>query len=305
MKLAALRTLPKQAVEHWGQDQVPRLAASLAFYTILSLAPLLLIAITVAGSITSAGEARGRVVQEITALLGPDGARAVQSLVEATQRRQGSGTLRLVVGFVFWLFAAGALFSHLQDALNTVWHIARERGRGLRRWLKDRFLSLATAVGLVFLLLVSLVVSGGVGLLAGALGQPIAGAPLWLRALFALVSVGVIAAAFALLYWLLPDAEVAWRDIWLGALATSLLFNLGRLLLGLYVGHSRLATDFGAGGAILLVLLWVYYSALLVLLGAEFTRAYAEEYGSGVRPKPGAERVAEVEEKGGDAKGTG
>jgi len=181
------------------------------------------------------------------------------------------------------------LFGQLQDAMNTVWEVQPKPGRGLLGLLKDRLLSLSMVMGTVFLLLVSLVVSAGLAALSGLFGSWAAGGIGQLVAF--VVSFGVFTGLFAMIYRFLPDAKVAWRDVWLGAVVTALLFTAGKTLIGLYVGRSGVASAYGAAGSLIVLLVWVYYSSQIFLFGAEFTKAFADRYGSGIEPEAGAEPV--------------
>jgi membrane protein len=228
--------------------------------------------------------------EELTATAGPDVARAVQSILAHAQGF-GSGVLATVVGVVALLFGASGVFGQLQDALNTIWGVEPKPGRGIWGLIHDRFLSLTMVLGTAFLLLVSLVISTALK----ALGGLVAPAPGFAAVLWDIVNVvvsfGIITLLFALIYKVLPDATIGWRDVWIGAALTALLFTVGKYLLGLYLARGSVTSGYGAAGSLVLILLWVYYSSQILLFGAAFTRVYADRYGSHVQPAPNAVAV--------------
>lgn len=273
--------LVKESYHRWDEHKAMRLGAALAYYTVFSLAPLLVICLGVVGLIFGADAARTQVAHEIGNTAGEPVASAVGGMLKET-RDQSANIWATVVGIVVLLFGASGVFGQLQDALNTVWDVAPKPDRGWLAIVKDRFLSFTMVLGTCFLLLVSLVVSSALAALA-TLWTPQAlpgGTYLW-QGLNNAVSLGVITLLFAAIYKVLPDAKIAWRDVWTGALVTALLFTIGKFLLGIYLGHSGVTSGYGAAGSLVLILLWVYYSSLILLFGAEFTRVYAEHHGRG------------------------
>ncbi len=286
--------LLKQTVSEWVDDNVPALAAALAYYTLFSIAPLLIIAIAVAGLVFGQEAAHGAIQAQLRGLIGEPGATVVQDLVASASKRE-SGLLATVLGLAVLGFAATGVFVQLQDALNTIWKAKRRQMSGLLSFLRQRLLSFAMVLGIGFLLLVSLVVSAGLA----AAGTFLVGLlPAW-EAVLHVVNVGisfaVITLLFAMIYKVLPDTRVAWSDVWIGAAVTSLLFSLGKLGIGLYLGKSSVASAYGAAGSFAVLLLWVYYSSQLLFLGAEFTQVYARWHGSrragrGERQAPGEPR---------------
>jgi len=287
---ASIWTLFREAFADWLDDRAPRLGAALAYYTALSLAPLLLIAIGIAGMAFGAEAAQGRVVGELRNLVGDDGGRAIQDMLEHA-RTPSAGIIATTVGAVTLLLGAAGVFGQLQDALNTIWEVTPRPGRGWRGFLKDRFLSLTMVLGTGFLLLVSLVVTAGIA----AAGESLRGISPGVEALAELatmlVSFCVVVVLFAMIYKFLPDAEIAWREVWIGAVVTAALFVVGKFAIGLYLGHASIGSAYGAAGSFVVLLVWVYYSAQVLLFGAELTQVYARRTGRRVEPARGAIRI--------------
>ncbi|HTE53415.1 MAG TPA: YihY/virulence factor BrkB family protein [Kofleriaceae bacterium] len=280
--------LVKATFSEWVDDKASRLAAALAYYTAFSLAPLLVIAIGVAGLVFGDEAAQGRIVGELQSLMGPDGARFVEELIAAS-RRPASGITATVVGVVILLFGATGVFGELQDALNTIWGVKPGPSRqGLRGILKDRLLSFTMVLGTGFLLLVSLALSAAFAVIGSRVGGLLPFPEAALQLVNFLVSLGFITLLFALIFKVVPDAKIAWRDVWIGALITALLFSLGKLVIGLYLGKSTVTSSFGAAASLAVMLIWIYYSAQILFIGAEFTQVYATRFGSRIRPARGA-----------------
>jgi membrane protein len=273
----------KETFNQWSVDEPFQLAAALAYYTLFSLAPLLLIAITIAGFVFGREVTERQLITTFGGLVGPQGAEAIQGLLQSASQPQ-SGLFGTLLGIVTLLIGAGGVVGQLQDSLNTIWGVAPKPGRGLLGMVQDRFVSLAMVLGVGFLLLVSLTVSTVLsaaihfmsGVLPGSEG-------LW-HVVELLVSFGFVTLLFALIYKVLPAVHIAWRDVWIGAGMTAALFTIGKFLIGLYLGQSGVTSAYGAAGSLVLVLMWVYYSALIFFFGAEFTQVYANTYGSGVKP---------------------
>jgi membrane protein len=277
--------LTRTAAIGWWNDRAMSLGASIAYYTVFSLAPMLLAVIAVAGLVFGREAAQAALVEEISALAGPNAAEAIRSML-ASASDFGSGVIGTVVGVVtFLVLATGALFE-LQDDLNIIFRVERAAPSGVLAFLHTRLFSLALIVAIGFLLLVSLVIDAALT----AAGQYVAGAwPLLLRAVNHVVSLAATTALFALMFKLLPAANLAWREVGVGAFVTAILFTLGKLAIGYYLGKSDLASTYGAAASIITILLWIYYSSQILLFGAEFTRAYAERRGARRAPtaKPG------------------
>jgi membrane protein len=277
-------TLLTQTFHEWSEDKVPRMGAALAYYSIFSLAPLLLLAIGIAGLFFGAEAARGEVLHQIENVVGLGPAQAIQSVLSNTYQSGHSATAT-IVGLVILLFGASGVFVELQDALNTIWKVAPKPGLGILSMLKERLLSFTLVLGTGFLLLVSLMVSAVLEALANWMAPASlpGGACLW-YGIDTAASLAVIALLFAFIYKLLPNAAIGWSEVWIGALVTSVLFTIGKYAIGLYLGQTSVASAFGAAGSVVVLLVWVYYSAQILLFGAEFTRVYALHHGSQVRP---------------------
>jgi len=278
----------KDAATEWMTDKAPRLGAALAYYTIFSIAPLLVITIAIAGLVFGAEAAQGQVSRQVGHLVGEQGGKAVEAMVVAANKRE-AGTLAGVLGVVMLLVGAAGLFGQLQDALNTVWEVQPKSGRGVWGFVRDRFLSLTMVLGVAFLLLVSLVVSAALAAVGGLLGDWQTG--LVGQAVTTLVDLVVITLLFALIFKYLPDAVIGWRDVWFGAVVTAVLFAVGKVLIGVYIGQAGVASAYGAAGSLAVLLIWLYYAAQIFLFGAELTKAYANRVGSRIKPKPYAEPV--------------
>lgn len=266
--------LLRDSVAKWRKDNVPSLAAAVAFYTMLSLSPLLVIATAIAGAVFGPEAARSQLISEVRELVGEHGAGTIEMLL-ASADQPATGALASAVGLGLLLFGAAGVFSELQDALNTIWGVKAEGGDVLLRTLKARLLTFGMVLTVGFLLLVSLVVSAGLaGLSSYARGiwPELSG---WLRFGDILASLALITLLFALLYRFLPEAHVAWGDVWLGAAVTALLFTTGKVLIGLYLGKSGIGSTYGAAGSLAVFLVWVYYSAQVFYFGAEFTAVHA------------------------------
>ncbi len=265
-------------------DNVPRLGASLAYYTLFAIAPVLLVAIAIAGLAFGAEAVRGEIVGQIDQLVGREGAQAVQSLLEGASQRR-AGHLATIVGSVTLVLAATGAFLELQTALNTIWRVKPNPNNDtFKAFVMDRVRSFGLVVAIGFLLLVSLAVSAALAALGTWLDRISPGMPVVWNAVNVIVSLAVITALFTLLYSFLPDVKLRWRDVVVGAFVTAVLFSIGKQLIGLYLGQSTTASTYGAAGSVIVLLLWVYYSSQVVLLGAEFTRIYTHHEGR--RPRP-------------------
>jgi len=266
--------LIKRAAIKWNADDCLTLGAALAYYTVFSLAPILVIVIAVAGAVFGQEAAQGEIVSQIRGLAGEEGATAIQSLVESAGR-QGAGGRATLIGLLVLLFGSTSAFSQLQGALNRIWEVEPAAHAGVWDMIRARFLSFAAVLGTGFLLSVSLVLSAAVAAFGRyGWGWVPAIGPMLELADF-LGSMVVHTLLFAMIFKLLPDAAIRWREVWLGAGVTAGLFFVGKLVIGLYLGTSEVGAAYGAAGWVILILAWVYYSAQIVLFGAEFTRAYA------------------------------
>jgi membrane protein len=284
--------LLKATFSDWQEDKASRLAAALAYYAAISLAPLVIILVAIAGFAFGSEAARGEIVAQLSGLIGSQSAHVIEEIIEGADKPV-SGLVATVVGVVTLLAGASGVFGALQDGLNTIWEVTPKPGRGVAGVIKDRFLSLTMVLGVGFLMLVSLMVSAALAAFSKYLGGSLSLPSVPLTILNFLISFGVITLLFALIYKVLPDVEIAFSDVWVGAAITSLLFTIGKSLIGLYLGRSSVGTAYGAAGSLVVILIWVYYSAQVLFLGAEFTQAYANRYGSRIKPSDNAMPVTE------------
>lgn len=294
MKKPSMLSLLKETFVSWDEDRAPRLAAALSYYTIFALAPLLIIAIGVAALFFDEAEVRRNILTELGGLIGRSGREAIEMLIDGA-RKPTTGMIATAIGLVTLLIAAGGLFGQLQDALNTIWEVQPKPGRGIWGMLRDRFLSFAMVLGSGFLLLVSLLLSTALAAMGQWAGGEAYGETTMWRIVNFVVSFGVTALLFAMIFKVLPDAKVRWKDVWIGAVATAALFSLGRYLIGLYLGQAAPESTYGAAGSLVALLIWIYYSSQILFLGAEFTQVYATTYGSRIEPTENAVRVTEAE----------
>lgn len=277
----------KETVNDWLDDGAMSLAAALAYYSLLSLAPLLVISVAVAGLVFGQDAARGQVAGELGGVVGAEAAEGIQSVV-ANAQSPVSGVLSTIVGVVTLFVGASGVFGELQSSLNSIWEVKRKPGRGIWGEVKDRFWSFTMVLGVAFLLLVSLLLNSLLSALGATFSQALPGGELLWQGLNALFSLAVITGLFALIFKYVPDAEVKWRDVWLGAAVTAALFTIGKLLLGLYLGKAAIGSSYGAAGSLIALVVWVYYAAQILLLGAEFTQVQARRSGREIRPAQGA-----------------
>jgi len=271
--------LLKQTISEFGNDKAPRLGAALAYYTIFSLAPLLLIVIAISGLAFGHDAAQNKIFEQLRGFLGSQAAVSVQDMVKNAAKPK-SGTVATIIGIVTLIFGASGVFGQLKDALNTIWDVKPREGGGILTLVKDRFLSFAMVLGVGFLLLVSLVIDTAITAIGTYAGSHLPGGEVLWHVAELIFSFCVITVLMAMIFRLLPDLKIEWRDVWLGAAITSLLFVLGKFALGIYFAKSAVGSSFGAAGSLVIVLLWVYYSAQILLFGAEFTQVYARAHGS-------------------------
>ncbi len=266
-----------QAGKSWVDDYAPSMGAAIAYYTVFSLAPLLVIVIAIAGALFGREAVQGLIVTELSGLIGPEGAVLVETLVAAASDTE-RGLVAGLVSLVVLLVGATTVFAELQSALDRIWQVP-ERAKPAGVWgvLRARLLSFGLILGVAFLMMVSLTVSAGLAALGTWMGGLVAGWEAVLHALKLAVSLAVFTGLFAMIYKLLPSTPIAWRDVWVGAFATALLFEVGKLLIGLYIGKSGVNESFAAAGSLVVLLAWVYYAAQVLLLGAEFTKVYAKD----------------------------
>ena len=277
------------ALRAWWDDDAPRLGASLAYYTLFAIAPILIVATAIAGMVFGAEAVRGEIVGQLDQLVGREGARAVQSLLEGASQRR-AGMLATALGTITFLVAATGAFLELQGALNTIWRVKPRPGANVKAFVIDRLRSFGLVVAIGFLLLVSLALTAALSALSGWLARGSSSIPLVWASINIAVSLVATTALFALLYRFLPDVQLRWRDVTTGAFVTAVLFTIGQQLIGLYLGQSSIASAYGAAGSVMILLLWVYYSCQILLLGAEFTRVFAQRTGAYPAPEPFAEK---------------
>ncbi|TLD40211.1 MAG: Ribonuclease BN [Candidatus Jettenia ecosi] len=273
----------KTIFSEFSEDKASRLAAAMAYYAVFSLAPLLIIAIAIIGFVFGKEAAQGKIVEQMQGLVGESGAKVMQSMIEATSKPK-SGLIATVLGVAALMFGAGRLFAQLQDALNTIWEVVPKPGRDIMSMVRERFLSLTLVLGTGFLLLVSLILTAGLESFGNYLVGILPGLDYILQILNLVVSFAVITLLFAMIFKLLPDVKIAWNDVWIGAVMTTVLFIIGKYFIGLYLGRSSTTSAYGAAGSLIIILLWNYYAAMILLLGAEFAQVYANKYGSRVVP---------------------
>jgi len=276
----AWHLLRQTATEFWS-DNAMRLGAALAFYTALSLSPLLLIVISIAGMVFSKEAASGELVGQLRGVIGEEGAKTVQTMI-ANSNQHGTGIWATVVGVVTLVAGATGVFSQLQDALNAIWQTEAPKSSGIWGTVRDKLLSFSLVCGMAFLLLVSLVISAMVHALNGALRQWFPASPVLIEIVQQVLSLGLTFLMFAMIFKVLPHKRPQWSDVWAGAGLTAVLFGLGKYAIGLYIGQTAVSSTYGAAGSFVVLMLWIYYSSLILLFGAEFTQVYAKVHGSGV-----------------------
>ena len=272
--------LLKLTFNNWSEDKVPQLGAALAFYSMLSLGPMVLIGISIAGIFFGHEAATGQIVGQIDGMIGHDGAQAVQGIIKGAAAQDNTGWLATVLGFATLLFGASGVFGQLQDSFNAIWRVPPKQDAGLWALVKSRFFSFSMVMGAAFLLLLTIVLTA---LLSAAGSYAQGGLPqiaTVMAIINAIVGFGIIWGLFALIFKFLPETRVEWRDVRAGSLLTALLFVIGKAGISYYLAHSGLASGFGAAGSLVVMLVWVYYSAQILFFGAAFTYVYAEHEGS-------------------------
>lgn len=284
-KLPTMKTLRDafglfiEAANSWIDDDAPAQGAALAYYTIFSLAPLLLVVIAVAGLVFGQDAARGQIFHTLQGVVGTSGADMIQSMLQSVNKPR-SGIIATIVGVLMLLVGASSVFIQLQSSLNLIWKVKKKKGdSGIRGFLLSRLLSVGMILGIGFLLLASLLITAALAATGVYVQDRLpGGAVLWQGVNFA-VSFAVVTGLFAMIYKFLPDAKIAWKDVWIGAAVTSALFTLGKWGIGLYLGKASIGSSYGAAGSLVVVLAWIYYSSQIVFFGAEFTKAYSNKFG--------------------------
>jgi len=277
-----IKSLLIESFEQWNKHNATRLGASLAFYSLLSLAPLLLVLVSVVGLIFGHSAAQRQIVQQLQALIGPAAGKAAAAFLQGSHNT-AHGVVATVVGLITLLFSASGVVIELRAALNVIWEVSNRTENGLdiiTNFLKERLFSFVIVLGIGFLLVVSLAITtliSSLGALATSIPGPLAAV---LQILNSFVSFGIIASVFAAIYKIMPDVPIEWRDVALGGIVTSVLFTAGKFVLGFYLGRASYGSTYGAAGSIVVLIAWIYYSGQIFFLGAEFTRAFTKRYGS-------------------------
>lgn len=286
--------LLKRAFKDFSDDECPRMAAALSYYTVFSLPPLLILILLIAGMVFDPAQVQEALQTQMGSLMGSAGADEVATIMQQAEQPGGRG-LKAILGIAAVTFGATGAFLQLQSALNRAWEVEPDpNAGGLKNFIFKRVLSLGMILGIAFLLLVSLALSAAITALGGVIGRIIPGANEVVLHIFNfLFSLVVITGLFGAIFKVLPDARIAWKDVWVGATFTALLFTIGKFGLGFYLGRSNPGEAFGAAGSLALVLVWIYYSSMIILFGAEFTQAWAMERGSGIEPEEGARWMAD------------
>jgi membrane protein len=278
----------KEVLAEFGRDKATVWAAALAYYAIFSLAPLLLIAISLAGLIFGRQAAQGQIMDNVSQVIGPQAAQGVQSLLVSVSK-PGTGLVAAGVGFLVLLWGASSLSMSLKQSLHHMWDVIPRQGNILRS-VRARLASVWLVLGIGFVLLISMAVSATIAGTGKEIGQALGIPPMLLNVVDWILSLAIFTLAFALIFRFLPDARVRWRDVWIGAGITAVLFTIGKVALGIYLGRGAVASSYGAAGSLVVLLLWIYYSAQILFLGAEFTQVYAERFGAGIQAVKGSTR---------------
>jgi membrane protein len=276
---ATLKHLFATAYSEWSKDEAPRMGASLAYYTILSLAPLLVIAIAIAGFVFGNEAVQGRIVSEIGGLVGTEGARAIETMIRGASGQKSEGLFASLLGVLTLFFGAASVVVELRTDLRKIWKVPQSTATGIKAQIKQESFAFALVIGTGFLLLVSLLVSTAISAAEKFFSDllPIPGVVL--QTVNVLVSLAIFTGLFAVIFKVLPNVPVPWSDVWFGAAVTAILFSVGKLLIGMYLGRAGFGSTFGAAGSLVVVLVWVYYSAQILFFGAELTQVYAREHG--------------------------
>lgn len=294
IRIKTIFKLIQESFTEWQEDKASLLAAALAYYTVFSITPLLVIAIAIAGAVFGQDAARGEILKQMNGLVGIQGAQVIETaLANADQPQLGS--IASIISVIILLIGASGVFAQLQEALNTVWNVkAKPEKQGIWEFIRKRLLSFGMVLAIGFLLLVSLILSAMLSGISNLDINLLPGFdPLWEIVNF-VISFGFVSLLFALIYKYLPDVKIRWKDVWVGAIITALLFTIGKYLIGLYLGQGSLGSTYGAAGSLIIFLAWVFYSAQILLFGAEFTQVYARKYGRKILPNSHAELTKSI-----------
>jgi len=290
MSPKALFDIFKETFKEWSEDKAPRLGAALAYYTVFSIGPLLVLVIAIASIVFD--DAGDQIVNTIGGVVGKDSSDVIRQTIE-NANKGGANIIATIIGIITLLLGASGVFGQLKDALNTIWEVQPKPGQGILATIKQRFFSFTMVLGTGFLLLVSLVITAAVSALNEVLKNILPGADIIGQIISFIVSVLIVALMFTLLFKFLPDVKITWGDVWIGGLVTALLFTIGQLALGFYLSSGAVGESFGAAASFVIILVWIYYSTQILFFGAEFTQVYTNKYGSRVRPEENAEFVTE------------
>ena len=293
-------TIVKQACADFVEDNCPRIAAALAYYTAFSLAPMLMLILGVCQLVFEAEDIEGRVEAQVKNVIGDSGAAQVKTMIDADEGSKQQGVLSTVIGIALMLFGATGLFAQLQGAMNDVWEVKPDpKHGGIKSFLLKRLVSLGMVLTIAFLLMVSITASTALHAFDSYIDRLLPGqsGSLLLRLADYAISLTIITCLFAGMFKVLPDAKIDWTTVWMGAIATAMLFVVGKFLVGLYAGNQNMANTYGAAGSLVMILVWVYYSAMIFLLGAEFTQAWAKHRGPGILPADGAVRIVQTTQR--------
>jgi membrane protein len=283
------KLLVTKSFSEFMDDNVMRLGAALSFYTVWSIGPLFLVIVSVAGLVFGRDAAQGKVVDAMSGLMGPAGAKSIQDAIVAANDT-GHSVMANIVGVVLLLVSASGVFGELKSSLNTVWNVTPKPGSFLVT-LKERFFSLTFVMGTGFLLLVSLLLNAAIAALGDQIQDAVPAGEVLGHVIHFVVSLGITTSLFSLMFRFIPDAHVAWKDVWLGGFVTAVLFTIGQVGIGLYLGKTSIGSAYGAASSLMIVLVWIFFSSCILFLGAEFTQVYAEMYGSRIRPTDNAVRI--------------
>lgn len=281
-----------QTFSDWSADRAPRLAAALAFYTTLSLAPLLLVVISVAGLLFGREAVQGQLVNQLGTVTGPDGAQAIRDMLAAADQPAES-TIASLIGLLTLAFGAAGVVWQLKDALNTIWEVPDDPRQSWWAMARERLVSFALVLGIGFVLLASLVISTALATISGYLHESVLPGSdvIWMTLNF-VVSFAIVTLLFALIFKFVPDVHVRWSDVWIGAIGTAVLFEIGKHLLSFYLGRAGVSSAYGAAGSLAVVLVWIYYAAQILFFGAEFTQVYSRRFGSRIAPAAAPDAAA-------------
>ena len=284
MNLRKIGKLLKETFKEWQEDKASRIAAALAYYAVFSISPLLVIAIAIAGTVFGQDTAQEQITEQLTALVGEDGVKPILMALNNISQPKVRGVASLISIAVLLLGASG-IFAQLQDALNTVWKVKPQPGQGVLPFIRKRVSSFLMVLAIGFLLILSLVLSAVVAALSKYRTDFLPGSQILWENLDFIVSLGLMTFLFCLMFKYVPDVKIAWKDVFVGAVITAVLFLFGKFLLGVYLSKGSLGSAYGAAGSLIVLLAWIYYSAQIILLGAEFTQVYSRMYGSNIRPR--------------------